>query len=71
MQHKRVLIFDVRGNGGGSTPSKLIARLMNRPWTEFHYTTPLQFSQVGAHVRARVQFPMWNAIHDCRAITRR
>jgi len=31
------LIVDVRGNGGGSTPSELVAALMNRPrrwWTE-------------------------------------
>jgi carboxyl-terminal processing protease len=26
------LVVDVRGNGGGATPAKLIAALMNRPW---------------------------------------
>jgi carboxyl-terminal processing protease len=26
------LVVDVRGNGGGATPGKLIAALMNRPW---------------------------------------
>jgi carboxyl-terminal processing protease len=27
-----MLVVDVRGNGGGATPGKLIAALMNRPW---------------------------------------
>jgi carboxyl-terminal processing protease len=35
--HAQAIIVDVRGNGGGSTPSRLTAALMNKPyrwWTE-------------------------------------
>lgn len=34
------LILDLRGNGGGSTPSKLIEALMDRPYRGAAWTTP-------------------------------
>jgi carboxyl-terminal processing protease len=42
-RHKHVpaLIVDVRGNGGGNTPSDLIAALMDRPYRWFIEATPM------------------------------
>jgi carboxyl-terminal processing protease len=37
----KVIIFDVRGNHGGSTPSKLVDALMDRPYRWFSEPTPL------------------------------
>lgn len=42
-QHKNVpaLIVDVRGNGGGNTPTDLISALMDRPYRWFIEATPM------------------------------
>lgn len=53
----KTLILDVRGNGGGSTPTQLITALMDRPWTEFRYTTPLHIAHAGAQNQVRRAFP--------------
>ena len=34
------MIIDVRGNGGGATPSNLIEALMDRPWRDWVSATP-------------------------------
>ena len=39
-QRAKSLIIDVRGNGGGMTPWRLIDLLMNRPWRDWEQTTP-------------------------------
>lgn len=36
----RAIVGDVRGNGGGSTPTALTEALMDRPWRWFTETTP-------------------------------
>lgn len=36
------MVIDVRGNGGGSTPSGLLAALMNRPYRTWLEETPLR-----------------------------
>lgn len=40
------LIVDIRGNGGGNTPTQLLASLMDRPYTTWAEETP---SQSGLH----------------------
>ena len=44
-EHKdaSVILVDVRGNGGGSTPSKLIRALMDRPWRDWIESTSVLF----------------------------
>jgi carboxyl-terminal processing protease len=37
------IIFDVRGNGGGSTPGQLIRALMDRPWRDWIESTSALF----------------------------
>jgi carboxyl-terminal processing protease len=37
----KALIFDVRGNHGGSTPEKLVAALMDRPYRWYAESTPV------------------------------
>jgi carboxyl-terminal processing protease len=49
----RAIVFDVRGNGGGSTPSNLLDRLLDRPWRDFNFTTPLWIAHAGAQNRVR------------------
>ena len=39
-QQAKSLIIDVRGNGGGMTPWKLMGMLMNRPWRSWEESTP-------------------------------
>ncbi|WP_158606873.1 S41 family peptidase [Paenibacillus ginsengarvi] len=51
----QALIVDVRGNGGGSTPSKLIHRLMDRPYRWYAEMTPLH---IGIHTLQAVKG--WN-----------
>ena len=48
------LILDLRGNGGGSTPTKLIDALMDRPYRGASWSTP-------QHVAA---FKVWGAYFD-------
>src|SRR5262249_24192150 len=36
----RCLVVDVRGNGGGGRPYRLIGELMDRPWREWATATP-------------------------------
>jgi len=40
----KMIIFDVRGNTGGSTPEKLISRLMNRPYRFWAESTNITLS---------------------------
>jgi carboxyl-terminal processing protease len=42
------LIIDVRGNGGGNTPTDLMRSLMDRPWRDMPSTARLYISDVGA-----------------------
>jgi carboxyl-terminal processing protease len=37
------VIFDVRGNGGGSTPEQLIRAIMDRPWPQWIESTSVHF----------------------------
>ena len=45
----RSLIVDVRGNGGGSTPSRLIRALMNRAFRDVNEATPMPIAAFGAY----------------------
>lgn len=53
------LIVDLRGNGGGDTPERLIARLMDRPWRSWRAETPvhdaLRLAQGGAPGRRTIE----------------
>lgn len=40
----KTIIFDVRGNGGGSTPLDLVSRIMNRPYRWGMESMPVNFS---------------------------
>jgi carboxyl-terminal processing protease len=42
------LIVDVRGNGGGNTPTELMRTLMDRPWQDFQATTRIHIADVAA-----------------------
>lgn len=53
LKDARAIVFDVRGNGGGSTPSNLLDRLLDRPWRDFSFTTPLGIAHAGAQNQAR------------------
>lgn len=44
----RAILFDVRGNGGGATPSRLLAAIMNRPYRGTLYVTPQTIAEVDA-----------------------
>jgi carboxyl-terminal processing protease len=57
LQSAHAIIFDVRGNGGGSTPSQLIAALLNRPWRDFRFTTPFSIAHAGAQNQVRLMVP--------------
>jgi carboxyl-terminal processing protease len=54
----KAILFDVRGNGGGSTPSQLIDALLDRPWHDFRFTTPLSIAHAAAQSQARKAFPL-------------
>lgn len=43
---RSALIIDIRGNGGGNTPTRLLAALMDRPYTSWAEETP---SHSGLH----------------------
>lgn len=53
----KAIVIDVRGNGGGSTPTKLISALMDRSWRDFRYTTPFHIAHAGAQNQVRKAFP--------------
>ena len=60
--HARALIVDVRGNGGGSTPEKLVAALMDRRYRYWRESTPQRLGVLGARgaepfARARLAWP--------------
>jgi carboxyl-terminal processing protease len=57
LKDARAIVFDVRQNGGGSTPSALLDRLLDRPWRDFSFTTPLGIAHAGAQNRVRDAFP--------------
>lgn len=40
LQEDKALILDLRGNGGGNTPLRLLAKLMDRPYRTWAATTP-------------------------------
>lgn len=65
----KMIIIDVRGNTGGSTPEKLISQLMNRPyrfWAEstnisislfqFYYEYFKKFAQMDSSLEEKVDF---------------
>lgn len=51
-----VLILDVRGNGGGSTPEQLLGALMDRPYRWYAESTPLNLSLFKFYVEI---MPKW------------
>ena len=44
-------------NGGGSTPSNLLDRLLDRPWRDFSFTTPFEIAHAGAQNQVRDAYP--------------
>ncbi len=44
-----LILFDVRGNGGGNSPGKLGAAMMDRPYTGTVVTTPFTVAEFDAH----------------------
>lgn len=44
-----LILFDVRGNGGGNTPSRLLAAIMEKPYTGTLVATPMTFAEFDAH----------------------
>lgn len=40
LQEDKVLILDLRGNGGGNTPLRLLTKLVDRPYRTWAATTP-------------------------------
>ncbi len=57
LMSSKAIVIDVRGNGGGATPSALIRALLDRPWRDFRYTTPVSNGHVGAQARIRSAYP--------------
>ena len=51
------LIVDVRGNGGGTTPTQLMRTLMDRPWQDFSATTQIFISDIAANNSVRPLLP--------------
>jgi len=45
----KALVIDVRGNGGGNTPSELIRALMDRPYQDFSISTSSFIALFGAY----------------------
>jgi carboxyl-terminal processing protease len=45
----KAFVIDVRGNGGGSTPGKLIAALMDRPYRDWLESTSANIGVYGAY----------------------
>ncbi|MGH9718716.1 MAG: S41 family peptidase [Bryobacteraceae bacterium] len=48
-QNAAGIIFDVRGNGGGTTPERLIEALIDRPYREWSQTTAFSVGLFGAY----------------------
>lgn len=46
------LVVDVRGNGGGNTPSAFISALMDRPWRWWAESTPMRIALFAAGAEA-------------------
>lgn len=44
-----LILFDVRGNGGGSTPLRLLATIMDKPYSGTLVATPITFAEFDAH----------------------
>ncbi|MCK4428285.1 MAG: hypothetical protein KAW16_07375 [candidate division Zixibacteria bacterium] len=55
-KNANVLIMDVRGNGGGNTPSRLTDALMDRPYRWYAESTPLNVSLFRFYVEV---MPKW------------
>ena len=53
LRDAKAILIDVRGNGGGSTPSHLISALLDREWLDFRYTTPVHIAHAGAQNQVR------------------
>jgi carboxyl-terminal processing protease len=66
MKHAKTLIIDVRNNGGGSTPSKLISALMNQPYRWWSESSPVNvgiFAYNATHKSEKVEDLnfLWNS----------
>ncbi len=55
-QRGKALILDVRGNSGGSTPERLLNRLMDRPWREMAVSTPQRIGMARAYAHLLEMF---------------
>jgi len=51
------VIFDVRGNGGGTTPSNLLRALMDRPYRDWTQTSALNIGLFAAYDRLSDAIP--------------
>jgi carboxyl-terminal processing protease len=49
----RTVIFDVRGNDGGTTPSRLLRAIMDRPYRDWSQASALSIGLFRAHARVR------------------
>jgi carboxyl-terminal processing protease len=66
-RNSKYLIIDVRGNGGGSTPYKLIQELMDRPWRDWTTSTPSQIALYRAQGAPSAQLRIENRKYQPRA----
>ena len=57
LKDAKAIVFDVRDNGGGSTPTALLTAVLDRTWRDFRYTTPLLNGHVGAENQIRKIYP--------------
>ncbi|WDA39616.1 S41 family peptidase [Erythrobacter sp. BLCC-B19] len=57
-----LILFDVRGNGGGTTPETLLRVIMDRPYAGTIVNTPMTIAEQDAHASFSSAAPIWQMI---------
>jgi carboxyl-terminal processing protease len=52
-RNAQAIVFDVRGNGGGATPTRLLRALMDRPYRDWSQASALSIGLFRAHARVQ------------------
>jgi carboxyl-terminal processing protease len=52
-RNARAVVFDVRGNGGGSTPVRLLRAIIDRPYQDWSQASAVSVGLFRAHARVR------------------